>query len=1431
MADFHAGKVIFDAELKGMQKVDAQLEQFRIRQQRIGRGFDKLYKEDYTRKFTENLKKGFETGFNTSIAKGENQMYAFSHAVGVAGSALSRIKSPVENAADSFQKLQKGAYIMQNGLGLLFSTIGDLAGGILGLVGVVGQALPAFVAFGGAIASVGSGFIGVKIAMSGVSQAIGTVWKSQTALNDTFRAAQQEYIDLKFAAEAAALSQEDAAIKLEKAREALARVQDLPPDNRLRRETELQFKQAELNYRETAHKSNEAYRAVKKGITATSAYQPLASLNAFQLGFVKFMVAFRPAMLQLTEMASKGFIPKLTEGIKGLMTNVFPVLEKGIAAVASAMGDAFITFTNAFKNTDTLNKLGDFFKSAVPIIKDFGSGMGSAFGILINLLKAAAPLTKKFGDWVDKYLFKLNAHLNIENVTGSLTKFFNLAGQAAAGLGTVFKNIKNALLNIVHAAFPNGIKSGAGGVWLEWLDKITTGFKNFTRSEKFSGWLKTTAENATTALSTVGQFLKIFLDLAGQKSTREFWETIRGAVAPIRQIFQNGGELGKTIGNVVVSLAKLLASLADVATLRSFFNTVAFIADTFAKIITNPAVSFMINLMGYAHGAIIAIVAVVTILKNFLAIMMGYIEKGARHVATLTTNVSKFRVGLEAFRFELRALDSAQKTMANGSAKDISRAFAIQAIRMGDLRGTTVSASSSLRAFAEINKRYVNELTGTTATTASAIQRFGRGLAYIPASFNTIYRAARITALMSREALRDARAMAAYEEARQMGMGTKELAKREMQVRATSAAYKTLIDVQKLEMEARLAEAEGNKELMMQKLQEIALIGEGTNAIHMDEAAAKQLAATYVKLAQDMGMSKNELTILKYELDQYIATNKNAIMTNEQMVASSQTLRAYDMGAPVNNPTLRSRIGAAFKSSKMGMGVGLGAMMGLGEVAQAGKVTIGSGMSALGMGLMFGGPEMLPASIALTAVGGIIDSIQNGIEQQTSKIKEIRIQNANIYNANVVDRSNYVRNAIRSGAFTSASNATTSSKYVENVAAAFVNSLGTSATQGYTGALKTEKDIKTLFNDILVGGGKKAGTYLSNNKTVAQIGQSAGLLSQYTGLGAEDIGTGIGMISKSASVSSVKTQLMQSGLLTDVTVKNIPDGFWNTLQFSNGQLTSSSLISLLNKVSEANSGGVLNNANINSMQFVAQGAATGYGAILKGNPLTASIKSFSGAVGKNKGPGLSVDNFTDYQKLVYSLSKGKATKITYKDVTGKHGTLDRREYYAGDVLIGSAPYTFGTLRMQGSNTNGLLDPNSYTNFGGHFSFESNAAGNALRAAGIQGQDISNWITKAANTASQGATSTYLNLDPASKKSLDNSAGSSANAAAEMAKLNAYFQQNFVALPDMMAVLTQMEKTNSGKDALKKGGSAFITEFQKELKVLFPTATPTSTKTP
>ena len=1411
MADFHAGKVIFDADLRGLQKVDAQLEQFRIRQQRIGRGFDKLYKEDYTRKFTENLKKGFESGFNTSIGKGENQMYAFSHAVGVAGSALSRIKSPVENAADSFQKLQKSGYMMQTGLSLLFSTIGDLAGGILGLVGVAGQALPAFAAFGGAIASVGSGFVGVKVAMSGVSEAIGTVWKSQTALNDTFRAAQQEYIDLKYAAEAAALSQEDAAIKLEKAREALARVQDLPPDNRLRRETELQFKQAELNYRETAHKSNEAYRAVKKGITATSAYQPLAALNSFQLGFVKFMVAFRPAMLQLTRMASEGFIPKLTEGIKTLMANGFPVLEKGLAAVASAMGDAFTSFTDAFKNTNTLDLLGHFFKWAVPVIHDFGEAASSAFGIILNLLRAVTPLTKRFTEWVEKGLQKFNSLLYIRNANGSLVKFFQLAGDAAAGLGKVFGNIKDALLNIVRSTFPNGIRSGAGGIWLTWLDKITKGFATFTGSEKFSGWLKNTAKNATTALSTVGQFLKIFLDLAGQKSTQEFWLTLRGAVAPLKQIFVNGGELGKTIANVLVSLTSLLAALADSATLKSFFNTVAFIADVFAKIITFMAP--LLNLIGYAHGAIIAIVAVVTILKNFLAVMMGYMEKASRHVATLGTNVAKFRTGVAAFSMELKALDATQKVIANGSAKDISRAFAVQALRMGDLRGVAITSTSALKSMGEINKRYVNEITGTTAATATAMQKFGRGLAYIPASFKTIYKSAQITALMSKEALRDARAMAAYEEARQMGMGTKELAKRELQVRATSAAYKGLIDIQRLEQEARLAEAEGNDVIMKQKLQEIALIAEGTNAIHMDEAAAKELAATYVKLAQDMGMDANEIKILSYELQKYIETNKTAIMTNEQMVASSQTLAGYDLGSPQRNPGIFARMRGAFKNptSKMGMGVGMGALMGIGEVAQSGGLTAGSAMSALGMGLMFAGPEMLPASLALTAVGGIVDSIQSGIAAQAAKIKEIRIQNATIYNASVVDRSNFNRIAIRSGAFTNRGESDKLAGLVQVISDQFAtNAAALKKSGGYTGTVSTAADVRTYFGQLLSQGGKKAVPYLNSSAMTSFLGNAAGQLSQATGMNASDLGTAVGQLTAANSVTSIKNILgsQGTGLVPDELMKSIPASTWSTISksFKNGQLTNSGLQTLINAIVAVNQSGA-------GMQFVSPsttgvfspGASSGSTSI---TPIANNSAAWKAAAGylqagalAQKGKGFTVANENAYASLVSSLSYGKATALGTKTSLG----LDMIRYmdvYAGTNKILSVPQD-------------TFHPGKYVWKNATFSNQ----GNALKDAGVTGEDIHRWMNLAANTAAQAASTSYVNLDATSKTALDNAAGSSANAAAEMAKLNSFFQQNFVSVQDIGAVLQRMETdaTGKGQAAIKAGGATFYNEFVKTIQ--------------
>lgn len=93
---------------------------------------------------------------------------------------------------------------------------------------------------------------------------------AQLALNRAREQAAEDLQQLGFAAEDAALGEERAALTLEKAYDKLRSVQDLPADNRTRREAELAFKEAELNYRQAKDRNSDLKKeqdaAAKAGV-------------------------------------------------------------------------------------------------------------------------------------------------------------------------------------------------------------------------------------------------------------------------------------------------------------------------------------------------------------------------------------------------------------------------------------------------------------------------------------------------------------------------------------------------------------------------------------------------------------------------------------------------------------------------------------------------------------------------------------------------------------------------------------------------------------------------------------------------------------------------------------------------------------------------------------------------------------------------------------------------------------------------------------------------------------------------------------------------------------------------------------------------------------------------------------------------------------
>ena len=630
---------------------------------------NKLDQRDMTKSVIENARRGFAKGLLISEKwhKDENQLQRISRSLGIAGGSMDRIKSYAERAADGFYKFQRVGFTLQSALSVIGSTLGSLVGGFLGLIGVAAQAGAAVVGVASAFLSVAAGAIAAKVALGGVGKAVSALWDDQNGYNRALRDAKRALRDLRFEAEQAALSEEEAALALERAREELARVQDLPPDSRARREVELQYQQAELAYRRTKARNKDAREDLKKGpLSGAAAQDPLKNLTESQKKFAKYLVTLKPKLMELREAAAAGFLPILQNSIQNIVTNAFPTLEYGLAKLGAAMGKASQYFSAAFTNPKNLELLKSFFDNSVPVIEKFGSAAGSAFGGILAVLKAAEPLTLRFATWVENVAIRFESWAK-SGATGTLRDFFNLSGDVAAKLGTVFSKVFGGITNITKAAFPSGPNSGAGGLIIKWLDKLGTTFQKFTSGPDFGTWLKGSTDNALTALDTLGKFANIFVKLGSAPETKQFWLTIQGAVPFLEKIVADGVKAAPLLGEVVVQFVRMFAILSDSGTLEAFFTTLGHILTAFNGFL--EAISPILKIFGPLHGVILAVTLALSWFLKGGVVLFGVLEKITRAFGGLQSGM--LRVASEAFTVKTR-LDMLKTTYAGLSTQTIA---------------------------------------------------------------------------------------------------------------------------------------------------------------------------------------------------------------------------------------------------------------------------------------------------------------------------------------------------------------------------------------------------------------------------------------------------------------------------------------------------------------------------------------------------------------------------------------------------------------------------------------------------------------------------------------------------------------------------------------------------------------------------------------
>ena len=626
----------------------------------------------------------------SQLAKGFNDGFRRGNAFQNVQDGLRQIAPGAEAARARFQSLVRTGYTLSTALGVVVSSIGSVLTGIVALGGALLSAVPAAAALLGAITGLGIGLIAARMALGGVGEAVAklnkggadntaalraekdaekalaltiernreslvkankavnnskeSLTKAQEKLTKALQEGQEELQQLGFDAEDAALAEKKAVIELEKARETLLRVQDLPPNSRARREAELAFAEADLNLRKAKDRNSdlakEQERLASTGvegldsvISAREAEQqaqerlqdarderskterdaarseldaverlqraredlrkgggsdPLEGLTASQKEFAKFLATLKPELDKLKEAAASGFLPLLKEAIEDIVANAFPVFEAGLKSVGTSLGLASKSVASAITDAENLSDLSVVFETSGFVIEGFGKILGNLYDSVLSILVAADEQTRRFVTFLETKTSAWKDFLDTRQADGRLKEFFDRAGDIAAQIGAILGNTFGGIFGVIEA---NTGPGSGGQILLDYFERITENFETWSKTDEARNFFAESAKNAESILSSVGAFVGEILKAGADPNIRVFWDTLKEAAPIFGEILAKLNEAGPAFAELIVSFLEFVNLTLEAGAITVFFDTLRTALDFINNLLRNEAVA------------------------------------------------------------------------------------------------------------------------------------------------------------------------------------------------------------------------------------------------------------------------------------------------------------------------------------------------------------------------------------------------------------------------------------------------------------------------------------------------------------------------------------------------------------------------------------------------------------------------------------------------------------------------------------------------------------------------------------------------------------------------------------------------------------------------------------------------------------------------
>jgi hypothetical protein len=643
-----------------------------------GRRFQQGFKNQ-----TKSFKKYFDNLFDKDAGEGRVGRF-LSSLTGKFG----KFRASAREANDAFFRMVTTGYALGPAIAGVISSISALISGLFAVTSAALAATPALIVLPGIFAAIGQGALAAKLAFSGMGDAIKELKKPTKAAKDNAdrieqaenrllrvlesnreslaradknleraerdltearKEAAESLQQLNFDAEDAAISERRAAIELEKARETLARVQDLPPNSRARREAELAYAEADLNLRRAKDRNSdlaaETEEANRKGVegsdevvaatervqeaiddkaraerdairaqleaekelekarkgtedAAASTTSALDKLSDEARRFAEFIVGLEGDMLKLKHAAGRELFGPLEQAIQKLVDDLFPVLERILEKTGGALGRVAVHIADVVteaRNLEELERIGD---TNVYVIEGLGEAFGNLYDVLLSLLDAAGPLIQRFVDWIVTVTERWKTSLEdmnsaAEGEVSELTEYFNRAGDVAAQLGEIFSNIGDALMNLGAAA--SGPGSGGQNL-LDLFQEATERWATFTEEALEDGRLETFFIEIAENFASISRFLAgltgVFIRLGNNPGIKGFFDTLNqgGGLQMLEGAFDTLTSAGPAVAEFLLELGETLAYFTESESIENFFGVMTTGLEYLNKALANETV-------------------------------------------------------------------------------------------------------------------------------------------------------------------------------------------------------------------------------------------------------------------------------------------------------------------------------------------------------------------------------------------------------------------------------------------------------------------------------------------------------------------------------------------------------------------------------------------------------------------------------------------------------------------------------------------------------------------------------------------------------------------------------------------------------------------------------------------------------------------------